>query len=60
MNVFSAYWIALLDRHMFLMVEKNLSPIFTSSDMLGNILCKQLAGILKYFPLLKINNKNLC
>lgn len=33
--------------------------MFISSEVLGNILCKQLADILKYFPLLKSNNKNL-
>lgn len=34
-------------------------PMIISSDMLGNTLCKQLADILKYFPLLKSNNKSL-
>lgn len=34
-------------------------PMIISSDMLGNTLCKQLADILKYFPLLKSNNKKL-
>lgn len=35
-------------------------PMFISSDVLGNILCKQLADIFKCFPLLKNNNKNPC
>lgn len=54
MNVFSAYWIALLDYHVFNGIKEpepgEIFPMFICTDVLGNILCKQLADIEKMFP----------